>query len=439
MDLTTGKGKTALKIIQKLKDAGFLSYFAGGCVRDYLLGKEPEDFDIATTATPDEVERVFSKTIPIGKQFGVLLIVEDGDQFEVATFRSEDSYVDGRRPEKVEFTGPEEDAKRRDFTVNGLFYDPIEKKVIDFVGGVEDLKKKIVKAIGDPEKRFEEDKLRLLRAVRFAANLDFPIENSTWNAILLKAKEITKVSAERIREELVKIFTRPGAAKGYMLLSDSGLMKVILPEIEDMKGVKQPPEYHPEGDVFRHTFLLIEELSCPSPTLAFGALLHDIGKPPTFVERKGRPTFYEHASVGAKMTKAIMKRLRFSNDDINLVCDSVFYHMKFGDVQKMRSGKLKQFVSRNNFLEELELHRIDCIASHRKLDNYEFLNKKLEEYKKEELKPKAFVTGNDLIELGMKPGPKMKPILEELYVLQLEGKYKNKDEALKWAKQKIKK
>lgn len=441
MKLNNPKGKAALDIVRKLKEQGFTAYFAGGCVRDYLMGEEPHDFDIATTATPEHVERLFKKTVPVGKQFGVILVVKENMQFEVATFRKEGGYQDGRHPSEVCYTNAEEDAKRRDFTANGIFFDPIESKVYDYVQGEADIRRKALRAIGNPETRFHEDKLRLLRALRFAATLNFEIEEKTWQAICDNVASIKEVSPERIRDELVKMFTRKGAARGFSLLSDSGMMKIILPEIEAMKGVKQPPEYHPEGDVFVHTRMLLElvdEMEHPSLDLAFGALFHDIAKPETYAVRDGRITFYEHAPIGARMTEDIMKRLRFSNRQIEAVTEAVRNHMKFGDVQKMRSGKLKQFISRDNFLSELELHRIDCSASHGILDNYYFLKEKLIEFEEENLKPKPLINGNDLKEMGMNEGPQMKPVLEEVYELQLEGKFTEKKDAVLWVKERIK-
>lgn len=440
MDIQREPLKSAYEIACRLKAKGHVAYFVGGCVRDDQMGKAPQDVDIATTASPEEVESYFSKTIPVGKQFGVILVVAGERAYEVATFRQERGYTDGRHPAEVRFSDPREDALRRDFTVNGLFYDPFEQKVIDYVGGVEDLRRKLIRAIGDPSQRFEEDRLRLLRAVRFASTLGFEIEKKTWKALVEKAPLISSVSPERIREELLKVLTRPGAARGFDLLVASGLMEAILPEVMAMKGVKQPPEFHPEGDVLTHTRLLleqIEQIPNPSPTLALGALLHDVGKPPTYAVREGRICFYNHAAVGTKMTETIMRRLRFSNQEIATVCSSVANHLKFGDVQKMRPGKLKRFVRRDNFLEELELHRLDCLASHGKLDNYYFLKQKLKEYEKEELKPRPWVNGHDLQRLGMKPGPAMKPILTELYDLQLEGAFKDRKEALERAEQLI--
>jgi len=438
MDLSETKGRLARGIAKTLKDKGFTAYFAGGCVRDYLRGQKPQDFDIATTATPEEVEKIFRRTVPVGKQFGVMIVLEEEIPFEVATFRCEGGYQDGRHPTQVLFSKPEEDAKRRDFTVNGMFYDPFSEKVIDFVDGMKDLPRKVIRAIGDPAERFEEDKLRLLRAIRFASTLDFEIEKKTWEALRKKASKIHDVSPERIREELVKIFTRSGAARGFMLLSESGLMKEILPEVEAMRGVEQPKNFHPEGDVFEHTRLLLEHLHPPVSTiLAFSALFHDIGKPRTAAIRKGRLTFYEHSEAGVQIAGEIMRRLRFSNEEIDGVLECVANHMKFMDVQKMRAGKLKQFISRPHFEEEMELHRVDCTASHGMLDNLTFLRDKLKEYEHEELKPKPLVNGHDLMALGMKPGRAMKPVLEEAFVLQLEGRFKNRQDALEWLKRAI--
>lgn len=438
MDLSEPKGRLAYAVANTLNEKGFTAYFAGGCVRDHLRGQKPQDFDIATTATPEQVEKIFRVTIPVGKQFGVMIVVEANIPFEVATFRCEGGYQDGRHPAHVSFTQSEEDAKRRDFTVNGMFYDPFTEKVIDFVGGMRDLSQKLIRAIGDPLARFEEDKLRLLRAVRFASTLGFEIEKKTWEALCGKAVKIHEVSPERVRDELVKIFTRSGAARGYELLSKSGLMKEILPEVEMLRGVKQPENFHPEGDVYEHTRLLLEHLRPPvSVILAFSALFHDIGKPKTAAIRKGRLTFYEHSEEGVKIACEIMRRLRFSNEEIDGVSECIANHMKFMDVRKMRAGKLKQFISRPYFTEEMELHRVDCTASHGMLDNLTFLQEKLREYEHEELKPKPLVSGNDLIKLGMKPGPAMKPILEEAFVLQLEGHFKDREEALEWLKKAI--
>ncbi len=424
--------KTATEIVKTLRNSGFTALFAGGCVRDLVMKQEPEDFDIATTARPEEIEKLFKKTIPVGKQFGVVIVLEDEIPFEVATFRSEGRYLDGRHPSSVSFTSPAEDAKRRDFTMNGLFYDPLKEELIDHVGGREDIQRQIIRTIGKPADRFEEDKLRLLRAIRFAANLGFKIEPATWKEVKRLAPAIEVVSPERIRDELIKLLTRPNANRGLDLLSESGLLKIILPEVEAMKGVEQQPDFHPEGDVFVHTKLLLQKLENPSVILAFGALLHDVGKPVTFSREKGKITFYNHSHIGAKMAEKILRRLRFSNREIDGILSCVENHMKFADVQVMRVGKLKQFVGRENFETELELHRIDCESSHGKLDNYQFLKKKTEEYQKENLKPKPLINGNDLLEAGYIAGPILKEILAQAYEMQLEGKFKDKEKTMEW-------
>lgn len=416
-----------------------MAFFAGGCVRDLVMKQEPKDFDIATTAHPETIEKLFKKTIPVGKQFGVIIVLENDIPFEVATFRSEGGYADGRHPSSVSFTTPEEDAHRRDFTINGLFFDPIESRLIDHVGGRGDIEKQVIRTIGKPADRFAEDKLRLLRAIRFAANLNFKIEPETWKEIKRLAHTIEVVSPERIRDELIKLLTRPHADRGLELLSESGLLKIVLPEIEAMKGVEQQPDFHPEGDVFVHTKLLMQKLENPSIILAFGALLHDVGKPVTFSKEKGKVTFYNHSHIGSEMAERLLKRLRFSNREIDGILSCVENHMKFGDVQVMRVGKLKQFVSRENFNTELELHRIDCESSHGKLDNYYFLKKKIEEYQKENLKPKPLVNGNDLLASGYAAGPILKQILEQSYELQLEGKFADKNQAIQWVLEHFKK
>jgi len=439
MNLNSKAAQAAYRVAEKLKSEQHHVVFAGGCVRDFLMKKTPQDFDLATSATPDEVESIFPKTVAVGKQFGVILVIDHDEQIEVTTFRRDGGYCDGRHPSEISFTDDKEDALRRDFTVNGLFYDPFSRQVLDYVGGEADLQKKVIRAIGDPAKRFEEDKLRLLRAVRFAANLDFSIEANTWREVVRLAPQIHQVSPERIRDELVKIFTRPGAARGFDLLSESGLMREILPEVEAMRGVQQQPDFHPEGDVFVHTRLLMEKLDQPSVTLAFAALFHDIAKPVTAGKRDdGRITFYEHAPIGAEMTRGIMKRLRFSNQMIDDTAILVANHMKFGDAMKMRSGKLKMFIAHEQFQEGLELHRIDCMSCHGMLENYHFLQEKQKALTAEELKPKPFLSGHDLLALGMAAGPAMKPFLEEVYILQLEGQFKDKAEALDWARIRLK-
>ncbi|PIQ87253.1 MAG: phosphohydrolase [Candidatus Omnitrophica bacterium CG11_big_fil_rev_8_21_14_0_20_45_26] len=422
----------AIQIVTDLQKAGHIAYFAGGCVRDKLMGLTPTDYDIATTAKPEEVERLFKKTVSVGKQFGVTIVVRNQHHFEVATFREEGDYQDGRHPGRVSFSRPEKDALRRDFTINGMFFDPIQDKVIDYVDGQLDIQKKVIRTIGNPRDRFKEDKLRLLRAARFAVNLGFSITPETKKAIQEMASDIGCVSQERIRDELIKLFTRPRAGDGLYLLSELGLLKVILPEIEAMKGVQQSPEFHPEGDVFVHTAIILNQLKDPSPILAFGALLHDVGKPATQAVKEGKITFYSHEHVGAEMAEKILRRLRFSNHEIDGILSCVVNHMKFAAVQQMRLGKLKQFVTREGFDDELEFHRIDCLSSHGKLDNYQFLKLKLKEFEIENLKPKSLINGHDLKKIGIVSGPLMKTILDEVYVQQLEGKWQNKEEVLEW-------
>ena len=424
----------ARKIVHRLREAGHQALFAGGCVRDSLMGKTPHDFDIATSARPEQVQALFPRTIAVGAQFGVILVVEEGRDYQVATFRSDGTYLDGRHPRSVSFTTPEGDARRRDFTINGLFYDPIEGKVLDFVGGREDLETRTLRAIGNPAERFAEDRLRLLRAVRFATVLDFTIEPDTWNALCAAVETIHDVSAERIRDELVKIFASPQRLRGFDLLDASGLMEEILPEIEPLRGCEQPPDFHPEGDVFVHTRLMLALLpKDASVLLVLATLFHDLGKPPTMErDQTGRIRFSGHESVSAQMTEKIMRRLRFSNEEIEATTAMVQNHMVFKDVQNMRVSRLKRFLARPTFDDELELHRVDCLASHGNLDNYEFLRRRSEDLANEPLIPPPLVTGHDLIALGWKPGPKFKGVLDAVLVRQLEGILRTREEAITW-------
>jgi poly(A) polymerase len=430
--------KRACEIVAQLRGRGHIAYFAGGCVRDIVRGKTPKDFDIATDAKPEEVQQIFSRTYAVGAHFGVIVVVENGFQFEVATFRSDDVYVDGRRPSAVRFSSPKEDAKRRDFTINGMFYDPVANEVIDFIGGRADLDAKLVRAIGDPAERFKEDRLRMLRAVRFATVLDYKIDNQTWDALAANAHAISEISAERIREELVRIFMSPNRVHGWDLLDQSGLMRAIIPEIEAMKGCAQPKQFHPEGDVFQHTRLMLQLLPAEvSVPLVFSVLLHDIAKPRTAnVDPTGRIRFNAHDRIGAEMSEAIMERLRFSRAEIDATVEMVRQHMVFKDVPRMRVAKLKRFMARPTFEEELELHRVDCASSHGMLDNYEFLVGKREEFASEPIIPPPLVRGEDLIALGVKPGPKFGEILEAVETRQLEGALKTREEALDWVKRK---
>jgi len=428
---------TAERIVRRLREAGHEAYFAGGCVRDKLLGKTAHDFDVATSAPPESVQRLFRRTIPVGAQFGVVVVVEDGHEFQVATFRSDGLYADGRRPESVSFTTAEGDASRRDFTINGLFYDPLDRRIIDFVGGEADLRAGVLRCIGDPFARFDEDKLRVLRAVRFAASLGFRIDPPTWDAVRASAARISDVSAERIREELVKIFRHPSRLRGFDLLDESGLLGIILPEVTAMKGCEQPPEFHPEGDVFVHTRLMLsllpENVSAP---LVFAVLFHDIGKPPTAqTDPTGRIRFNGHESVSARMAEKIFSRLKFPNAETDAALAAIQNHMAFKDVQNMRVATLKRFLARPTIDDELELHRVDCMGSHGLLDNYDFLLEKREEFSREPLIPPPLLTGRDLIALGAKPGPAFKGILESAQTLQLEGTLASRDAALAWARQ----
>lgn len=405
-------------------------------MRDIVRRVPPKDYDVATSAAPEIVQKLFPRTVAVGAHFGVIIVLENSFQFEVATFRSDDAYIDGRHPSAVHFSSPEEDAKRRDFTINGMFYDPVAEQVIDLVGGQADIAAKLVRAIGEPAKRFVEDRLRMLRAVRFATVLDYEIDKKTWDALVANAASINQISAERIREELVRIFLSANRGRGWDLLDSSGLMRAILPELEAMKGVLQPEQFHPEGDVFVHTRLMLqllpEQVSVP---LVLAVLFHDVAKPVTArVDKTGRIRFNDHDRVGAQMTEVIMRRLRFSGAEIEATVEMVCQHMVFKDAPNMRVAKLKRFMARPTFEEELELHRVDCESSHRMLDNYEFLLRKREEFANEPIIPPPLVRGDDLIALGLKPGPKFGEILEAVETRQLEGTLRTRDEALDWVK-----
>jgi len=424
----------ALGVVSRLLDAGHAAFFAGGCVRDMLRGVTPHDYDVATSATPEQVQGLFPQTYAVGAHFGVVVVHEDGWDLEVATFRADGLYLDGRRPEGVTFSTPQQDAERRDFTVNGMFYDPIQGEVIDFVGGRADLECKVLRAIGDPASRFAEDKLRLLRAVRFAATLHFDIEPATWEAVCRHAREIHMVSAERIREELVRIFVSPSRVRGFDLLDASGLLREILPEVERLKGCEQPPQFHPEGDVFVHTRIMLDLLPpVVSVPLVFSVLLHDIGKPPTFaVDPTGRIRFNGHDQIGARMAGEVMMRLKFSRAEIDATVAAVENHMVFKDVKQMRPAKVRRFLARPHIEDELELHRVDCASSHGGLDNYDFLREQQAALANEPVIPPPLVTGGDVLALGWKPGPKIGEILEQVQTRQLENGFANREEALDW-------
>jgi poly(A) polymerase len=442
----------AISIIQTLRQQGFQAYLAGGCVRDLLLKREPADYDIATSATPAQVMEIFPDTYAVGAQFGVVLvplpeeeracedenILQKAHAVEVATFRSDLGYSDGRRPDEVRFSqDPREDVARRDFTINGMLLDPLGTEmtggVLDFVGGREDLEAGIIRTIGDPERRFAEDKLRMLRAVRFAARFEYAIEAETLAAIQHLADEIQVVSRERVRDELTKMLIASHARRAFLLLDESGLLQEVLPEISAMKGVEQPPEFHPEGDVFVHTLLLLENLPHPRPpTLAWGALLHDVGKPATFRVAPDRIRFDGHVDVGVKVAEEICGRLRFSNDDAAQVLALVDNHMRFGHVTRMKESTLKKFLRLPGFEEHLVLHRADSVASHGNLSTYDFLQKKLAEIPPAEIRPAALVTGDDLIAAGYAPGPRFREILEAVEDAQLEGRLASREGALEF-------
>jgi poly(A) polymerase len=442
----------AISIVRTLRERNHQAYLVGGCVRDLLLGREPADYDVATDATPEEVMRIFPETYAVGAQFGVVLVplperdvaidVTCNDVtcyvspktnvVEVATFRSDIGYSDGRHPDQVRFSkDPREDVERRDFTINGLLLDPVTNEVLDFVGGRKDLEAGIIRAIGDPDRRFAEDKLRMLRAVRFAARFGYTIEPGTFQAIQKTASQIDQVSRERVRDELSRMLIEGHARQAFLLLDESGLLHQVLPEIEAMKEVEQPPQFHPEGDVFVHTLLLLERLPHPCPiTLAWGALLHDVGKPATFRAAPDRIRFDGHVDVGVKIAEEICRRLRFSNDDTDQILALVDNHMRFAHVQQMKESTFKRFVRMPRFDEHLQLHRMDCEASHGNLTSYNFTREKMASMPPAAMRPVPLITGDDLIAIGYRPGPQFTKILSAVEDGQLEGRLKTKNEAV---------
>jgi len=456
----------AARIVLRLQQAGFSAFWVGGCVRDFLLGREPQDYDIATDARPEQIEKLFRRTLAVGRKFGVMIVVEGKQQFQVATFRAEADYQDGRRPEKVVFSNAEADAQRRDFTVNGLFYDPIAEKLHDWVGGGKDLRAKIIRTIGAPEERFTEDHLRLLRAIRFAAQLGFEIEPQTFAAVKQLAPKIELISAERVRDELIKLFAPPlgapasrrrfedpptpklagkmpalpGAARGLVLLRDSRLLPGVLPELIAALLCQQSPDYHPEGTVFEHIRLMLEKMPPgASPSLPWAVMLHDIAKPAT-AERDpatGAIHFYGHEKVGAAMAERILTRLRFPKKQIAEIVACVLNHMQFKDVKQMRKATLRRLLLRDTFPLELELHRLDCLGSHGDLEHYEFLLAQAEELKQQpEIRP-PLLTGKDLIKLGLEPGPALGALLHEIREKQLADELKTPREARAWVKKRL--
>ena len=421
----------ALQVVETLRGAGYAALLAGGCVRDMVLGRPPKDWDVATDADPHAVAGLFDRTVEIGAQFGICVVVVDGGAYEVARFRRDGPYRDGRRPESVEFVDAAADAQRRDFTINGMFYDPFSGKLVDYVGGQEDLAAGLIRAIGDPVARFGEDYLRLLRAVRFAARFDFDIEPETFAALRAHAGHIANVSAERICAELTSLLTDGGAVRGLRLLDESGLLEAVLPEVAAMRGVGQPPQFHPEGDVWTHVKLLFEHLEQPGSDLAWSALLHDIGKPSTY-QKSDRIRFNRHDAVGAEMAAQICRRLKMSNDASQRICDLVAYHMRIRHVKEMRSSKLKRLLREPFFPELLQLHRADCLASHGKLDLYEFCRAQLAESGDVGLRPAPLLSGKDLIAAGYAPGPRFKEMLMAVEDAQLEGRLSTREEALRF-------
>ena len=429
------KRRGAKRVAEGLRRAGFEAYFVGGCVRDFVRGVTPGDYDIATSAPPDQVIRLFERTVAVGARFGVVVVLEDGFPYEVATFRSDDVYEDGRRPTQVRFSSSREDVLRRDFTINGLLMDPETNAVIDYVDGCADIGKKIIRTIGDPSVRFNEDYLRMLRAVRFAANLDFDLEDNVRDAIERHAAKIRQISVERVQGELNKIITRSGARRGLELMAETGLLKQILPEVDRMRGVEQPPRFHPEGDVWRHTLIMMELLSGESKpeadaALAWGALLHDVGKPATRTEDENGVHFYGHVKLGESIADDVMRRLRFSRTLREKVLDLVRRHMTFMNVQKMRPARLKRFLRMPNFHLHLQLHRLDSLASHGMLDHYAFCQEQLQKAGPEELHPPRLLTGDDLLAMGYAPGKRMGEMLRALEEEQLENRIQDREEAM---------
>jgi len=425
------KREAATEILKGLRTAGFQAYLVGGCVRDLVMGREPKDYDISTDATPDQVVKLFPESLTVGAQFGVVIVLREEGNVEVATFRSDGRYADGRHPSEVRYAKtPEEDVRRRDFTINGLLYDPLSDQVLDYVGGQADIRARRVRTIGDPVERFNEDRLRMLRAVRFAARLGFLLDPTVMTAIRRLASEIHQVSAERVRDEILKILTEGRARRGFELLDEAGLLEEVLPEVKRMQGVTQPPEFHPEGDVWIHTLLMLEGMQNPTPTLALAVLLHDVGKPPTFSVR-GRIRFDNHVEVGVKMAEEICSRLRLSSHETERVAELVQHHLRFKDFPRMRRSTQLRFLRMEGFEEHLELHRLDCLASHGDLTNYELARRMVAETPAAEIKPAPLVRGDDLIAQGYTPGPLFKDILQAVEDAQLDGKIHTREDALR--------
>ncbi len=428
----------ASKAAAVLRAAGHKAYFVGGAVRDLLLGRTPDDIDVTTSARPEQIEALFEKAIPIGAAFGIITVVVDGIPIEVATFRAERGYSDGRRPDHVVYTDDEVlDVARRDFTVNGLLFDPAERTVVDCVGGLDDLRAGILRTIGDPVVRFGEDHLRILRLVRFAAKLGFEVDSASKQAATDAAEKLRLIAAERIRAELEKILTGPRPAEGFEMLAELGILKVVLPEADAMRGVEQPKQFHPEGDVFVHTMLLLRHAAWRTPDLMWAALLHDVGKPVTQTFKDGVPHFYGHEALGADMAAEILARLRFSSASIDTITAAIRHHMRFASVHVMKKAKWMRIIADPNFPLELELHRLDCIACHGLLDNYVLMLDRMREYAKLPAPRKPFLNGNDIIALGVKPGAVFSRILSEAEDLRLEGELKSREQSLEWLRARV--
>jgi poly(A) polymerase len=429
--------QAATNIVRRLRGAGFAAYLVGGCVRDIVMGRVPKDYDVATSARPVQLVEMFPDSLTVGAQFGVVIVPWEDEKVEVATFRSDGLYADGRHPVQVEYAkSAEEDVQRRDFTINGLLYDPTEDKVIDYVGGQADIRGHRIRTIGHPYKRFGEDRLRMLRAVRFAARFNFELDSAAADAIRERASEIQMVSAERIRDEILKILTEGQARRGFELLDSTNLLEQVLPEVKAMQGVEQPPEFHPEGDVWTHTLIMLDGLKSPTPALALGVLLHDVGKPRTFVVRE-RIRFDNHVEVGAKMAEAICKRLRLSYRDTERVVELVCNHLRFIDFPRMKRSTQIRFLRMDGFSEHLELHRLDCLASHGKLDTYNRARDMLGQIPEPEIRLTRLLSGEDLIRDGYKPGPLFKQILQAVEDAQLEGEISTLEDALRLVHQRF--
>lgn len=422
--------RSAVHIVRTLHDAGYRTVLAGGCVRDMLLGRKPKDYDIATEARPEAVEELFDRTVEVGRQFGVMRVLLDGREFEVATFRSESGYEDGRHPDRVEFCAPEQDAQRRDFTINGMFWDPVQGGVLDYVGGREDLERGVVKTIGRARDRFREDHLRLLRAIRFAARLGFDLEDETRAAVEELAPLVLEVAPERLAQELEVILTDEHPAGALKLMDETGLLTRIFPELAEMKGCEQPNNYHPEGDVFVHTLLAVDKLGRhPDFELALATLLHDIGKPEA-ARREGPCNFRNHTKIGERMARQVCERLRLSNRQTERICWLVRWHLYFKDAKNMKDSTLKRLFAKDGFEQLAELHRADSLASWANLELYNYVLEKRDDMPEESIEPPRLVTGDDLIERGYEPGPAFGEILSEVRESQLEGEVSTREEAL---------